>query len=71
MSPIPTPFPVDPGWFEAYWLTEPPPRRRLLRKALQRLAAGLTALRDAPHSPPSIPVLACQTPSALVRLPPI
>jgi hypothetical protein len=71
MARIPTPLPIDPGWYEAYWLIEPPPRRHRVRDALRRLADALTATRTEPHSRIGIPVLACQTQPTALPLPPI
>ena len=65
-----SPFPVDPSWYQDYWLTEHPPRRRRLADALQRLALALTEPLIAPHSRADAGVSACLT-SVLLTLPPI
>jgi hypothetical protein len=32
-----SPFPVNPRWYEEYWMTEQPPRLARLAAALRRL----------------------------------
>ena len=64
------PFPIDPNWYEAYWLTERPARRRRLVGLLQRLVLALTEPLLAPHSRPDARVPACR-PLVLLELPPI
>jgi hypothetical protein len=59
----------NPDWFEHYWLTPRPPRRRRRAGALRRLALALTQPLVEPHSRADARGPACQ-PSVL-RLPPI
>ena len=34
-----SPFPVNPRWYEEYWMTEQPPRLARLAAALRRLVS--------------------------------
>jgi hypothetical protein len=75
MTRIPTPLPVDPGWYEAYWLTEAPPRPHhvgsTLRQLVHRLGGFLTAPRTAPHREAHVSVPACLKPTILATHLPI
>jgi hypothetical protein len=44
-------FPVDPRWYEQYWLTDPPPSasRKLLNAALAAARRLVTPLHGARH----------------------
>ena len=43
-----SPFPVNPRWYEEYWMTEQPPRWARLAAALRRL--GCVARGSRPRS---------------------
>jgi hypothetical protein len=52
------PFQVDPSWYERYWLTERPARRRWTRlsaliKAAGRRVAGAAGLAHFGHGEPA------------------
>ena len=65
-----SPFPIDPGWYEQYWLTERPARRHRLSQVVQRVVLALTEPLLAPQARADARVSACLT-SVLVTLPPI
>jgi hypothetical protein len=44
-----SPFPVNPRWYEEYWMTERPPRLLRLAAAMRRLRC-LFSLRAKPQS---------------------
>jgi len=44
------PVPVNPHWYQAYWMTERPPRHRPLIALLRRLRRWLTVSRAKPRS---------------------